>query len=80
MNKQKSSFYVNDVNGVKQEEIDQIKRITGINMGQLPFTYLGVNISPKRLSISACHCLTDKIVSRIRVIPAAVLCGQSGFG
>ena len=42
--------------------------VTGISRGQLPFSYLGVNISPKRLSVNDCSGLIDKISSRIRGI------------
>ena len=47
MNKHKSGFYCN---GVSQERIEQVIRISGITRGNLPFNYLG-NVSPERLSI-----------------------------
>ncbi|XP_074293307.1 uncharacterized protein LOC141620293 [Silene latifolia] len=34
--------------------------------GTVPFKYLGVNVSPKRLSIMDCDCLVEKIVEKIR--------------
>lgn len=33
---------------------------------QLPFKYLGIRVIAKKLSVEDCHCLTDKIVARIR--------------
>ena len=65
MNKQKSSFYSN---GVTEETIDKVTRLTGINRVQLHFNYLGVNISPKRLSLKDCNVIVEKIVGRIRGI------------
>ena len=65
VNNQKSSYYSN---GATQETIDQVTRITGINRGQIPFNYLGINVSPKRLSVQDCNCLVDKLVRRIKGI------------
>ncbi|KAK9667989.1 hypothetical protein RND81_13G026700 [Saponaria officinalis] len=35
-------------------------------VGALPFKYLGINISPKRLSVLECELLVEKIIKRIR--------------
>ena len=65
MNKQKSGFYCN---GVSQERIDQVSSLTGIKRGNLPFSYLGINVSPKRLSIKDCNVLVENLVRKIRGI------------
>ncbi|KAK9689750.1 hypothetical protein RND81_09G078600 [Saponaria officinalis] len=41
-------------------------RRTGLSLGSLPYKYLGVPISPKRLFSVGCHVLVDKMVERIR--------------
>ena len=65
MNKQKSSFYSI---GVSHEMTEHVERMTGIKRGMIPFNYLGINVSPKRLSVKDCNCLVEKIVKRIRGI------------
>mgnify|MGYP001792330522 CR=1 FL=1 len=63
MNNHKSSFYSN---GLTQDLIDRVTSLTGISRGLLPFKYLGVNISPKRLSVQDCNELVDKLTGRIK--------------
>ncbi|XP_074277647.1 uncharacterized protein LOC141601278 [Silene latifolia] len=38
----------------------------GMNRGKVPFKYLGVNVSSKRLSVLYCAFLVEKVVDRIR--------------
>ncbi|XP_074283124.1 uncharacterized protein LOC141607668 [Silene latifolia] len=63
MNKGKSSLYCN---GVDNPVLRDLELITGMKRGQVPFTYLGVTVSPKRLSVMDCNRLVDNVVDRIR--------------
>ena len=45
----------------------KIERILGIKRGSLPFKYLGVNVSPKRLSVLDCNIFVDKITAESEV-------------
>ncbi|XP_074291447.1 uncharacterized protein LOC141618246 [Silene latifolia] len=65
MNRGKSNFYGNGLDGSLIKEIEDM---TGMHKGSVPFKYLGVNVSPKRLSVLDCHYLTERIVARIRSI------------
>lgn len=47
-------------------EIENLCEKTGYNKGRLPFKYLGVPISSKKLSKKDCQLLVDKITTRIR--------------
>ncbi|XP_074306342.1 uncharacterized protein LOC141641584 [Silene latifolia] len=44
----------------------EIESETGMKPDKVPFKYLGINVSPKRLSVLECHCLVEKVVERIR--------------
>ncbi|XP_074271598.1 uncharacterized protein LOC141595532 [Silene latifolia] len=63
MNKSKSSVYCN---GMEEHTLREVELITGMKRGTVPFSYLGVTVSPKRLSVQDCQCLIDKVVDRIR--------------
>ncbi|KAK9697943.1 hypothetical protein RND81_08G071500 [Saponaria officinalis] len=63
MSPTKSYIYFN---GVPTAVISDIVQRSGLQLGTLPFRYLGVPISPKKLSVLECELLTDKIVARIR--------------
>ncbi|XP_074315653.1 uncharacterized protein LOC141651860 [Silene latifolia] len=63
MNKSKSSLYYN---GMEEQVIRDIEQATGMKRGTVPFTYLGVTVSPKRLSVLDCNCLVDHVVNKIR--------------
>ncbi|XP_074318519.1 uncharacterized protein LOC141655332 [Silene latifolia] len=63
MNKGKSNFYCN---GVDDSVILHLENKFGMRRGIVPFKYLGVNVTPKRLSILDCDCLVEKIVEKIR--------------
>lgn len=43
-----------------------ICELTGYKVGKLPFKYLGVPISPKKLSSMDCEMLVKKMTSRIK--------------
>ncbi|XP_074296884.1 uncharacterized protein LOC141627544 [Silene latifolia] len=62
-NSDKSDLYLN---GVGSDIAAQISRISGFQRGTLPFRYLGIFISQKRLSTTECSKLVDKIVAKIR--------------
>ncbi|XP_074266470.1 uncharacterized protein LOC141589743 [Silene latifolia] len=63
LNRGKSNFYYN---GVDEGLVKEVERATGMCRGNVPFRYLGVSVSPKRLSVMDCNCLVDKVVDRIR--------------
>ncbi|XP_074297212.1 uncharacterized protein LOC141627913 [Silene latifolia] len=67
MNKGKSNIYSN---GVDEGTVHQLVKASGMKRGTIPFRYLGVNISPKRLSVDDCECLLDKITNRIKGVGA----------
>ncbi|XP_059295322.1 uncharacterized protein LOC132048633 [Lycium ferocissimum] len=46
--------------------IDDLCELTGYSKGRLPFRYLGVPISSKRLSAVECEMLVEKMVAKIR--------------
>ncbi|KAH0685683.1 hypothetical protein KY290_017200 [Solanum tuberosum] len=61
-NQSKSCVYFG---GVPEPIQQQILQHTGFTKGALPFKYLGVPLSSKKLSISQCQTLIDKMVGRI---------------
>ncbi|XP_074277491.1 uncharacterized protein LOC141601122 [Silene latifolia] len=63
MNKTKLEIYFNVVNN---ETMESILQVSGFHTGALPFKYLGVPISSKKLTKSKEKKLTDRIVARIR--------------
>ncbi|XP_074305950.1 uncharacterized protein LOC141641178 [Silene latifolia] len=63
LNRAKSEIYFN---GVISCTITDILQISGIHRGSLPFKYLGVPISSKKLTKAEGQKLTDRIVARIR--------------
>ncbi|KAK9749023.1 hypothetical protein RND81_02G097200 [Saponaria officinalis] len=63
----KSSIYSN---GVAENLIERMATGLGIQRGRVPFKYLGVNISPKKLSVTDCDCLIEKVTERIRALGA----------
>ncbi|XP_074277108.1 uncharacterized protein LOC141600759 [Silene latifolia] len=63
MNNGKSNFYCN---GMSNSLIAEVQNRTCMQQGTVPFKYLGVGVSSKKLSVLECHCLVDKIVDKIR--------------
>ncbi|XP_074303645.1 uncharacterized protein LOC141638117, partial [Silene latifolia] len=63
LNKEKTEIYFN---GVRASTMDDILQISGFKKGSLPFKYLGVPISSKKLTKNEVTKLTDKITARIR--------------
>ncbi|XP_074293226.1 uncharacterized protein LOC141620191 [Silene latifolia] len=63
LNKDKSDIYFN---GVTSEAMRDILQVSGFRKGSLPFKYLEVPISSKKLSKNERMQLTDRICSRIR--------------
>lgn len=55
-------YYCNISNSVK----DDIIKSSSFVEGSLPFKYLGVNVSTKKLSVDDCQCLIDKVTQRVR--------------
>lgn len=51
----------------------EIRLLSGFDTGILPFRYLGVPLSSKKLTIAQCQPLIDKIVARIRHWSARLL-------
>ncbi|XP_074288082.1 uncharacterized protein LOC141613240 [Silene latifolia] len=70
MSPSKSNIYSN---GVDESTMMMFERISGMRRGKVPFKYLGVNITPKRLGVDDCQCLIDKIGSRIQALRARKL-------
>ncbi|XP_074265999.1 uncharacterized protein LOC141588455 [Silene latifolia] len=50
-----------DFNGVSEGIIAAIEAMSGMKKGAIPFRYLGVTVSPKRLSVMDCTCLVEKL-------------------
>ncbi|XP_074304759.1 uncharacterized protein LOC141639570 [Silene latifolia] len=63
LNRDKSNIYFN---GVATATVDAIFQVSGFQRGALPFKYLGVPISSKRLTKNEGQKLLDRIVARIR--------------
>lgn len=63
-NPRKSEFYSC---GLSEQEVERIQISSGFQQGKLPFRYLGVPISTKKLNAAECEKLTQKMVARIRV-------------
>ena len=61
-NLNKSSIYCG---GVQKEVKQQIVQQLGYNMEELPFKYLGVPLSTKKMSVLQWYPLIDKIIARI---------------
>lgn len=51
--------------GVPLQDRDAILTVLGYKVGELPFKYLGVTLSTKRLTVKQCQPLIEKITSRI---------------
>lgn len=52
---------------MKREEVRRILEVRGFNVGKLPFRYLGVPISHKKIFAKECQPLIDKKTARVRV-------------
>ncbi|XP_074293150.1 uncharacterized protein LOC141620088 [Silene latifolia] len=63
LNKEKTEIYFN---GVQPQTVDAILQVSGFKKGSLPFKYLGVPISSKKLTKTEGRKLMDKITTRIR--------------
>ncbi|XP_074300151.1 uncharacterized protein LOC141631368 [Silene latifolia] len=70
MNSLKSNIYFN---GVASRVKSDILQISGFSEGALPFKYLGVPISARRLTVKNCNCLIEKITERIHGYAAKTL-------
>lgn len=69
-NKDKSSIYFGGMSSSKQMRILQETRMT---LGQLPFKYLGIPLSSKKLTLNQWLPLVEKIVARITTWAAKTL-------
>ncbi|KAK9713574.1 hypothetical protein RND81_06G036400 [Saponaria officinalis] len=67
MSPRKSCIYSN---GVAEGLIKRLVDGVGIQRGRVPFKYLGVTISPKKLSVADCACLVDRVTEKIRGLGA----------
>ncbi|XP_074278530.1 uncharacterized protein LOC141602115 [Silene latifolia] len=63
INRGKSNIYFN---GTDEQLIKKVEDLTVMKRGSVPFKYLGVIVSPKRLSVLDCSSLVDRIVERIK--------------
>ncbi|KAL2905113.1 hypothetical protein RDABS01_003823 [Bienertia sinuspersici] len=55
------------IHWVDSNTIQRIKALSGFSLGRLPFTYLGIPMSPKQIHPSDCEKLTDKMCARIKM-------------
>ncbi|XP_056698454.1 uncharacterized protein [Spinacia oleracea] len=62
-NEAKSSIYAANV---KPDVLDDLVYLSKFKLGKLPFNYLGVPISSKKLNVKDCDILVDKITLRVR--------------
>ncbi|KAL2905400.1 LINE-1 retrotransposable element ORF2 protein [Bienertia sinuspersici] len=62
-NNSKTELYTS---GMKEDEVQQIIADSGFKRGKLPFKYLGVPISSKRVNAGQCELLIEKMTARIR--------------
>lgn len=53
--------------GMSSQETARITEMSGFRISSLPFRYLGVPMSSKKLKAADCDALIDKMCSRIRV-------------
>ncbi|XP_074266805.1 uncharacterized protein LOC141590092 [Silene latifolia] len=67
LNRDKSDIYFN---GVPGDIIEDIVKISGFRIGKLPFNYLGVPISAKKIFKFDSQKLIERIVARIRALGA----------
>ncbi|XP_074305322.1 uncharacterized protein LOC141640417 [Silene latifolia] len=63
LNKDKTEIYFN---GVRANTVNEVLQISGFKKGDLPFKYLRVPISSKKLSKNEVRKLIDKITAKIR--------------
>ncbi|KAL2943828.1 hypothetical protein RDABS01_032175 [Bienertia sinuspersici] len=52
---------------VATDILHRIRDLSGFKVGKLPFTYLGVPMSPKRIQPHECEKLVDKMCAKIKV-------------
>lgn len=50
---------------VPQQDRDEIQKLTSFQVGILPFRYLGIPLTSKKLTVVQCSILVDKLVQRI---------------
>lgn len=59
--------------GMDEDTKKEIKHITSFSEGPMPFRYLGIPQSSKKLSSSQCKCPVEKIDEKIRHWSAKLL-------
>lgn len=52
--------------GVDDNTINQIQQETGFAVGNMPFRYLGVPLASKKLTVSQCQPLIEKMLARLK--------------
>ncbi|XP_048491667.1 uncharacterized protein LOC125492950 [Beta vulgaris subsp. vulgaris] len=63
VNENKTEVYTASM---KEEEVQRILNASGFTRGKMPFKYLGVPISHKRLGVKECMVLVEKMTARVR--------------
>ena len=51
---------------MEQQELNDLREVSGYAKGKLPFRYLGVPLSAKRLLLGDCEVLVERMASRER--------------
>lgn len=51
---------------MNRKQLDDICELTGYKEGKPPFKYLGVPLSPKKLSSMDCEMLVEKMTRKIK--------------
>lgn len=64
MNEDKSDFYGA---GVDTEVIQRVENATGFKHSKLPFRYLGVPVCAKKISLTECESIVEKMCMRIKI-------------
>ncbi|XP_021745343.1 uncharacterized protein LOC110711272 [Chenopodium quinoa] len=68
----KSEFYFG---GISAEVETELRELLGVSQGYIPFRYLGVPLSSKKLTIAQCRPLVEKVTTRIQgLMDKHVLC------
>lgn len=63
VNKHKLELYTSRMH---RDEVQRLLNVSGFKQGRLPFRYLGVPTSHKRMEVKECMILVEKMTTRVR--------------